>query len=104
MRVALLVNLEDNAPQLKAVMTDLKNEIDAEPKSIVSNGIQVDYTSMHAVLTVEVMQSDASGPTLKHLTLVVHWDGEPIDPVRGQPGYYLDTFVHKDSNYVAGGE
>ena len=29
---------------------------------------------------------------------------EPIDPVRGQPGYYLDTFVHKDSNYVAGGE
>ncbi|HET7377851.1 MAG TPA: cytochrome bc complex cytochrome b subunit [Anaerolineae bacterium] len=99
-----LSSIPDNAPQLKAVMTDIKNEIDAEPKSIVSNGVQVNYTSMHAVLTVEVMQSDASGPTLKHLTLVVHWDGEPIDPVRGQPGYYLDTFVHKDSNYVAGGE
>lgn len=99
-----LSSIPDNAPQLKAVMTDIKNEIDAEPKSIVSNGVQVNYASMHAELTVEVMQSDASGPTLKHLTLVVHWDGEPIDPVRGQPGYYLDTFVHKDSNYVAGGE
>ena len=99
-----LSSIPDNAPQLKAVMTDIKNEIDAEPKSIISNGVQVDYASMHAELTVEVMQSDASGPTLKHLTLVVHWDGEPIDPVRGQPGYYLDTFVHKDSNYVAGGE
>jgi quinol-cytochrome oxidoreductase complex cytochrome b subunit len=93
-----------NAPELKAVMTDISNEIAAEPKSIVSNGVEVHYENMKAELTIEVVQSDANGPNLKHLTLVVHYDGEPIDPVRGQPGYFLDTFVHRDSNYIAGGE
>jgi hypothetical protein len=35
---------------------------------------------------------------------VVHWDEEPIDPNKQAPGYFVDTFVHKDSNYVAGSE
>src|SRR5512140_1173423 len=79
-----LAAIPDNAPELKAVMTDISNEINAEPKSIVSNGIEVPYVNMRAELTVEVMQSDTGGPNLKHLTLVIHWDGEPTDPVRGQ--------------------
>jgi quinol-cytochrome oxidoreductase complex cytochrome b subunit len=99
-----LSGIPDNAPELKVVMDEIALEIDRAPKSIISNGVEVTYANMRADLIIEDMQSDANGPNLKHLTLVVHWDGEPLDPVRGTPGYYLDTFVHKNSNYVAGGE
>jgi ubiquinol-cytochrome c reductase cytochrome b subunit len=96
--------IPDNAPELQAVMREVKNEIDSLPKTILVNNQPVNYFNMYAELTIEVMQGTPDNPTLKHIVLAVHWDGEPIDLVRNQPGYFTDTFVHKDSQYTASGE
>ncbi len=94
----------DNAPELQKVMKDLTDAIAASPTVQMVEGKPVYYNNMYAELKIEDAQGLAGSPTLKHLTLVVHWDGEPTDPVHNQPGYFVDTFVHKDSDYAAGGE
>ncbi len=93
-----------NALELQAVMREIKSEIDSLPKTILVNNQPVNYFNMYAELTIEVAQGTPDNPTLKHIVLAVHWDGEPIDLVRNQPGYFTDTFVHKDSKYTASGE
>jgi quinol-cytochrome oxidoreductase complex cytochrome b subunit len=91
--------IPDNEPELQAVMADLKREVDAAPKVQTVEGKPVNYDNMYAEVIIEDFQRDGNGPVLKHITLVVRWDEEPTDAVRQLPGYFLDTFVHKDANY-----
>ena len=96
--------IPDDAPALQQVMKDLARAVDAAPKEQTVSDQKVTYTHMYAELQIEDAQGVAGAPTLKHLTLVVHWDEEPKDPVRGVPGYFVDTFVHQDSDYAASAE
>ncbi|MFN8596612.1 MAG: cytochrome bc complex cytochrome b subunit [Anaerolineae bacterium] len=91
--------IPDDAPKLRRVM----EEMDQEIKSLTANQ-QSTYSNMRAQLNIEVAQGTPENPTVKHITLVVRWDQEPIDQGRQQPGYFVDTFVHKDSKYSVGGE
>jgi len=59
---------------------------------------------MYGELTISDAQRVNGEPTLKELMLGIHWDEEPIDPVNGQPGYFVYTYVSADSNYSSGGE
>ncbi len=91
--------IPDDAPELRRVM----EEIDQEIKSLTASQ-QNTYSNMRAQLKIEVAQGTPDNPTVKHITLIVRWDQEPIDQGRQQPGYFVDTFVHKDSKYSVGGE
>jgi hypothetical protein len=99
-------SIPDNVPELQKVMQELKSEVDPThvPPVQVINGQEVRYSNMYAVLRIENAQGTSDAPTLKHLILEIHWDEQPTDPVRQEPGYFTDTFVHKEANYVAGGE
>jgi len=96
--------IPDDAPELQSVMKDLRDELKAQPTFIVVNNQQVPYTNMKAELQIEDMQGPPGQPSLKHLVLGIHWNEQTIDPVKQQPGYFVDAFVHRDSNYIAGGE
>lgn len=96
--------IPDDAPQLKVVMEDLANTVAAVPPVQVINGQEVRYSNMYADLTIAETQVANGEPTLKELVLGIHWDEEPIDPVNGQPGYFVYTYVSVDSNYSSGGE
>lgn len=96
--------IPDNAPELQKVMHDLADSVKAVPPVQIVNNNEVRYTNMYAELQIENVQGTAEQPTVKHLVLVIHWAEEPKDPVRQLPGFYTDTFVHKDSNYAASAE
>jgi hypothetical protein len=94
----------DNAPALQALMEELTASVAAVPPVQVLNGKEVLYTNMYAELKIEDAQGLPGEPTLKQLTLGIHWDEQPTDPTNGQPGYFSYTFVSKDSTYSSGGE
>jgi hypothetical protein len=95
--------IPDDAPQLQQVMEELAGSVAAVPPQQVINEQTVTYTNMYAELTVSDAQLTGGEPTLKELILGIHWDEEPIDPVNGQPGYFVYTYVSVDSNYSSGG-
>jgi hypothetical protein len=94
----------DNAPELQKIMKELAAEVAAVKAVDVVEGKEVRYTNFRAELRIEPAQGVAGEPTVKHITLVVRWDEEPIDIVRQEPGFFLDTYVHRDSNYAATAE
>ena len=96
--------IPDNAPELQKIMQELKTDVDPAhvPPVQVINGQEVRYSNMYAVVRIEVAQGTPDNPTLKHLTLEIHWDEQPTDPVRQEPGYFTDTFVHKDVQLCGG--
>lgn len=94
----------DNAPELQQVMKELEHEVAAVPPVQVIEGKEVRYTNLRAELRISVAQGTADAPTVKQVVLVVRWDEEPMDIVRQEPGFFVDTFVHRDSNYAAHAE
>ena len=94
----------DNAPELQKVMAELAHEVAAVPPVAVIEGKEVRYTNLRAELRISVAQGTADAPTVKQVVLVVRWDEEPMDIVRQEPGFFVDTFVHRDSNYAAHAE
>jgi len=95
--------IPDDAPQLRHIMEELAATIAAVPPVQVINDKTVLYSNMFGELTISVAQTRDGEPVLKELILGIHWDEEPIDPVTGQPGYFVYTYVSSDSNYAAGG-
>ena len=83
----------DNAPALQVIMEELAASVAAVPPVQVLNGQEVRYTNMFAELKIEEAQGLPGEPTLKQLTLGIHWDEQPIDPTNGQPGFFTYTFV-----------
>lgn len=94
----------DNAPELQQVMKELEHEVAAVPPVQVIEGKEVRYTNLRAELRISVAQGTADMPTVKQVVLVVRWEEEPMDIVRQEPGFFVDTFVHRDSNYAAHAE
>lgn len=94
----------DNAPELQQVMKELEHEVAAVPPVQVIEGKEVRYTNLRAELRISVAQGTADVPTVKQVVLVVRWEEEPMDIVRQEPGFFVDTFVHRDSNYAAHAE
>jgi ubiquinol-cytochrome c reductase cytochrome b subunit len=94
----------DNAPALQMVMEELAASVAAVPPVQVLNDQEVRYTNMFAELRIEEAQGLPGEPTLKQLTLAIHWDEQPIDPTNGQPGFFTYTFVSRDSLYSSGGD
>jgi len=94
----------DNAPALQALMEELTTSVAAVPPVQVLNGKEVRYTDMYAELKIEDAQGLPGEPTLKQLTLGIHWDEQPTDPTNGQPGFFNYTFVSRDSTYSSGGD
>ncbi|MBI5563365.1 MAG: cytochrome bc complex cytochrome b subunit [Chloroflexi bacterium] len=94
----------DNAPELQRVMKELEHEVAAVPPVEVVEGKEVRYTNLRAELRISVAQGTEDEPTVKQVVLVVRWDEEPTDIVRQEPGFFVDTFVHRDSNYSAHAE
>jgi len=75
----------------------------AVPPVQVINEKEVLYTNMYGEVTIGDAQTVSGEPVLKELILGIHWNEEPIDPVNGQPGYFVYTYVSTASNYSAGG-
>ena len=94
----------DNAPALQAVMEELAASVAAVPPVQTINGQEVRYTNMFAEVKIADAQGLPGAPTLKQLTLGIHWDEQPTDPTNGQPGFFSYTFVSRDSLYSSGGE
>jgi quinol-cytochrome oxidoreductase complex cytochrome b subunit len=95
-----LAAIPDNAPELQAVMKHLAEEIAAVPAVQVVEGKEVRYDDMYGELIIADAQHGADGrPILKKLTLAIHWSEQPFDAVRQEPGYFVDTYVHVDSDY-----
>jgi hypothetical protein len=98
-----LDSIPDDAPELQRVMEELAAAVAAVPPSQIINEQEVFYTNMWAELTISDAQTTNGEPSLRELILGIHWDEEPIDPVNGQPGYFVYTYVSINSNYSAGG-
>src|SRR5512137_1705988 len=74
----------DNAPALQSVMEELAASVAAVPPVQTINGQEVRYTNMFAEVKIDEAQGLPGEPTLKQITLAIHWDEQPIDPVSGQ--------------------
>ncbi len=94
--------IPDNAPELQRVMKDLRRDLLAVPPVQVLNGVEVRYTKLYAEVQIENFQGPPGQVTTRHIVLAIHWDEQPFDTVKQQPGYFIDTVVHRDSKYTAG--